>query len=548
MSSPIDETDALRRARHGWRIHLGGSFDRHEDIVRLLDGDSLPGLFSATAQREPERRALTICEQSVSHGALDEQGACIGGWLAQHRIGRGDAVLVSAQNSVAMVQAYLGVLHAGAVAVLANPSLTEPELAHLVVDSGAAAAFASGSALECVDRVRSAYRVPRLIVGLDGGARADAGIAETLQSPKQVGVPRADPSDTAVLAYTSGTTGAAKAVTLSHRNLIASIKAAMLAWRWAPDDLLVHALPLFHQHGLGGVHATLIAGSEAIVHDRFDPEALCATISSQKASVLFGVPAMYERLVTWAAANENRPDLESLRLVVSGSAPLSPALARRARALFGEFPLERYGLTESGLDVSNPFDGPRRPGTVGLPLPGIQLVIAGADGAPVPDGQDGEIVLRGPQVFTGYRARPDANELAFLGDGWFRTGDIGRIDACDGYLSITGRIKELIITGGMNVYPNEIELALELDSAVAEAAVVGVASQRWGEEVVAVVVPTHADGFDADRVLANVRERLSPYKCPKRVVVVRELPRNASGKLLRRELAEVAGGRSAEPG
>jgi malonyl-CoA/methylmalonyl-CoA synthetase len=542
MRSPIGAGGALSRARHAWRIHLGEGFDGHEDVIGLLEGDSLPGLFSATAGREPERRALTIGRQSVSHGELDEHAARVGGWLAQHRIGRGDAVLVSAGNSVALVQAYLGVLRVGAVAVLANPSLTEPELARLVLDSRASAAFTGGSALARVNRVRSEHRVPRLIVGLDDVDGADAAIAETLQCPKPVGLSRVDPSDKAVLAYTSGTTGSAKGVALSHRNLISSIKAAMLAWRWQPEDLLLHALPLFHQHGLGGVHATLIAGSEAIVLERFDPVVLCATIASHKASVLFGVPAMYERLVSWAASSPKRLDLQSLRLVVSGSAPLSPALAHRARALFGEFPLERYGLTESGLDASNPYDGPRRPGTVGLPLPGVQLVIAAADGAPVPDGQDGEIVLRGPQVFSGYSG-PDANDDAFLGDGWFRTGDIGRIDASDGYLSITGRIKELIITGGMNVYPKEIELALELDSAIAEAVVVGVASQRWGEEVVAVVVPTHPDRFDADRVLASVRERLSLYKCPKRVVVVQELPRNASGKLLRREIAEAAGER-----
>ncbi|HET8754371.1 MAG TPA: AMP-binding protein, partial [Solirubrobacteraceae bacterium] len=225
-----------------------------------------------------------------------------------------------------------------------------------------------------------------------------------------------------------------------------------------------------------------------------------------------------------------------------GSAPLSPLLAERIAELAGQVPLERYGTTESGLDVSNPYDGPRRPGTVGLPLPGLELAIVGDDGASVAAGDTGEIVLRGPQVFSGYRGDVHATAAAFYPGGWFRTGDIGRLDPADGYLAITGRAKDLIITGGMNVYPREVELALEQSPDVSRAAVVGVASARWGEEVVAAVVPRPQRTIDADALHGFVRSRLAPYKCPKRFVVLDELPVNAMGKVSAAEVARIVGG------
>jgi malonyl-CoA/methylmalonyl-CoA synthetase len=238
---------------------------------------------------------------------------------------------------------------------------------------------------------------------------------------------------------------------------------------------------------------------------------------------------MYERLVGWDGFAGAA--LDSLRLVVSGSAPLSPAVARRVEAVVDQVPLERYGTTESGLDVSNLDDGPRRPGTVGIPLPGIELRVVDEGGDAVAEGEDGEIVVRGPQVFAGYRGDPSATAAAFFDGGWFRTGDIGRVDPADGWLSITGRAKDLIISGGMNVYPREVELALEEFDAVARAAVVGVPSERWGEAVMAAVVPAPGARLDEEELLAFASERLAPYKRPKHVVAVDELPVNHMGKV-----------------
>jgi len=243
--------------------------------------------------------------------------------------------------------------------------------------------------------------------------------------------------------------------------------------------------------------------------------------------VLFAVPAMYERLDAWDGIGD--ADLSSLRLAVCGSAPLSAALAERVERRLGQTPLERYGSTEAGLDVSNAYDGPRRPGRVGWALPGIELRL---------DGDQDEILVRGPQVFDGYWRRPDATEEALTADGWFRTGDLGAIDPEDGSLEITGRSKELIISGGLNVYPREVEAVLEAHPAVADVAVAGVPSEKWGEEVVAFVVP--AGDLDADALIAHARERLSAYKCPKRVVTLDELPVNRMGKVRRDALAGMA--------
>jgi malonyl-CoA/methylmalonyl-CoA synthetase len=410
-----------------------------------------------------------------------------------------------------LVVAYLGILRVGATAMPCDAALTASELAHLLDDGEPVAAFVAPDVRE---RLAEAGEVGT-VVAMDELAALDG---------DPVG-PEPRPG-AAMLAYTSGTTGAPKGVPLTHANVLASTRGVVKAWRWSADDVLVHALPLSHQHGLSGVHLSLLCGSSAVVFSRFDPGALTGAIREHRATVLFAVPAMYERLHAWDGIGE--ADMSSLRLAVSGSAPLPAALAERVVEWLGQSPLERYGSTEAGLDVSNLYDGPRRPGRVGWALPGIEVRL---------DGEDGEILVRGPQVFDGYWRRPDATAEALSDDGWFRTGDLGRLDDEDASLEITGRSKELIISGGLNVYPREVEAALEDHPAVAQVAVAGVPSERWGEEVVAFVVPT--GDLDGDALIAHCRERLSAYKCPKRVVALDELPVNRMGKVRRDALAEM---------
>jgi malonyl-CoA/methylmalonyl-CoA synthetase len=529
VSARIDTPEVDRLAAEGWRVHLGPE-PSTDDLRRELAKGSLPAAFHATATRNPDRPALSIDGAAATHGEIDGRAAKVAGWLHREGIHRGDPVVVSGANSLGLVAGYLGVLRAGATVVLANPVLTEVELAHLVSDSSAVLALADGGArsrLASIARSDGPLRAAVDLAGLERDAR-DAAPADP---------PAATSDDVALLAYTSGTTGKPKAVPLTHGNLLSSIRAVMLAWRWSEDDVLIHALPLSHQHGLGGVHVALLSGSRAVIHAKFDAAAICDAIRSERGTVLFGVPAVYERLL--AAEGADTAALGELRLLVSGSAPLSPLLAERVADIAGEVPLERYGTTESGLDVSNPYDGPRKPGTVGLPLPGVELALVDDDGAPVGRGDTGEIVLRGPQVFSGYRGQPEATAAAFLPGGWFRTGDLGRLVPSDSYLEISGRAKDLIITGGMNVYPREVELALEQSADVARAAVVGVPSERWGEEVVAAIVPRAERTPDADGLLAFARSRLAPYKCPKRFVVVDELPVNAMGKVVSAEVARL---------
>src|SRR4051812_1777738 len=468
--------------------------------------------FAATAAERGDAAALVVDGAAATHGELDERAARIGGFLHARGVGAGDRVLLCGPTSMALVAAYLGILRVGATAMPCDAALTAAELRHLLEDGEPVAAFVAPDARE---RLAEAGDLATL-VGLD---EVDALDAEPVD-------PEPDPGP-AMLAYTSGTTGAPKGVPLTHANVLASTRGVVQAWRWSADDVLVHALPLSHQHGLSGVHLSLLCGSSAVVFSRFDPAALTGAIREHRATVLFAVPAMYERLHAWDGIGE--ADLSSLRLAVSGSAPLPAALAERVADWLGQPPLERYGSTEAGLDVSNLYDGPRRPGRVGWALPGIELRL---------DGEDGEILVRGPQVFDGYWNRPDATREALTGDGWFRTGDLGRLDDEDGSLEITGRSKELIISGGLNVYPREVEAVLEEHPAVGSVAVAGVPSERWGEEVVAFVV---ADGdLDGDAVIAFARERLSAYKCPKRVVALDELPVNRMGKVRRDALAEMA--------
>jgi malonyl-CoA/methylmalonyl-CoA synthetase len=509
--------------RAAWARHLGEEDVDPTALRERLTAGTLHGCIAATAAERPDAPALAVEGEAVTHGELDARAARVAGWLRERSEARpGSRVLLCGPTSLRLVVAYLAVLRTGATAMPCDAGLSADELAHLLDDGEPVAALVAPDMRERLERAGGAPVVAELTG--DGPAEAPAG-------PPLDAEPEPGP---AMLAYTSGTTGRPKGVPLTHANVLASVRGAMLAWRWSADDVLVHALPLSHQHGLGGLHFTLLAGSRAHIASRFDPAGLCETIARERATVLFAVPAMYERLVAWDGLED--ADLSSLRLAVSGSAPLSPALAERIGRRLGQAPLERYGSTEAGLDVSNLHDGPRRPGRVGWPLPCVELRLDG-------DGDGGEILLRGPQVFGGYWNAPEASAEALTGDGWFRTGDLGRLDPEDASLEITGRSKELIISGGLNVYPREVEVVLEGHPAVGRVAVAGVPSERWGEEVVAFVVPEGGDGLDGDALIAHCRERLSAYKCPKRVVATDELPVDRMGKVRRDALAELAGAR-----
>jgi malonyl-CoA/methylmalonyl-CoA synthetase len=482
--------------------------------VDLLADRSLPGAWARRWADDPGRP--TVFDDATGWlpaAALEERSRVVAGRLAAAGAQRGDRLLLSAQASVDLVVAHVAALRLGLVVVPANTAYRERELAHLVVDAGPRVAV-----VDDPDRAAWVTAAGPTVLVTDPTVPLPGGPDPALDD--------LGPEDPALLAYTSGTTGAPKGALLSHGNLLASAQALRLAWRWTPEDRLVLPLPLFHLHGLGvGLHGTLTAGASVVLRPGFAPDDVADATRTHRATLLFGVPTTWGRL----ARSGRLAELRTLRLAVSGSAPLDPGLHAELAAGLGQAPIERYGMTETVMNVSTPYDGERRAGTVGLPLPHVQVRLA--------EGDD-QIELRGPNVFGGYWHRPDATSASFV-DGWFRTGDIGRFDP-DGYLRIVGRAKDLIISGGFNVYPREVEDVLRTHPAVVDAAVVGVADPEWGELVVAVV--EGAGDAATDRELAALaREQLAPYKRPKRIVFVEALPRNALGKVVKDQLPALLG-------
>ncbi|HVX20245.1 MAG TPA: AMP-binding protein [Acidimicrobiales bacterium] len=541
-----------------WAQHLpaGAVFDPAD----LVAGGSLPRVWAERWAAHPAEPALCFGGDWWTAGDLDRATAAAARRLAALGLRAGDRMVWSTTTSAGAVVACLAALRLGAVVVPANAAYTRRELAHIVADVRPAVAVvdrpeqadwvaAAGTAEPVATVFPSDLAGPPDLAGpgpdgadvavadLDGPGRSPAtgggGAAPVLDRP---GLDRSDPDDPALIVFTSGTTGAPKGAVLSHANLLAGVRSVALAWRWTAADRLVLGLPLFHVHGLCiGLFGTLAVGGSAVVLDRFSADGVLDAAAGQGGTLFFGVPTMYHRLADGGRVKE----LAGLRLCVSGSAPLPASLWGRIHADAGVAVVERYGMTETLLTVSNPYDGDRRPGTVGLPLPGVDVRVDA----------DGALWVRGPSVFDGYWERPDATAGAFDG-GWFRTGDVVEVDA-DGYLAVRGRQSDLIISGGYNVYPAEVEDVLLAHPAVAEVAVAGVPSEEWGESVEAWVVPADhsAPGTLPDvpmaplpealmaplpeALMAYAADHLAPYKRPRRVHLVAALPRNAMGKVQR---------------
>ncbi len=484
---------------------------------------SVVGAFVSHAERAPERTCLFFEGDEWGYGRLLERAEGFAAALGSRGISKGERVALFLGNSPDFLAAYLGTHLAGAVIVPVNTAYTRTELRHIFDDAGVRLCLTDAERLPEVERVRGDLPELETVVGVreDLEEFLDAGGTYERALP--------DGDDLATIAYTSGTTGRSKGAMLLHRNLVANVRAVCEAWRWGSEDRLLLTLPLFHTHGLTvGAHGTFFMGASAELHRRFDADRVYDALLAGETTMFFGVPTMYARLLREARAREERPG--PLRLYVAGSAPLSPGAFAEFEELFGERILERYGMTETGMNLTNPYDGERRPGTVGGPFPGQEARVVGVKSREVMGPEEvGEIEVRGPHVFAGYWRRPDATEESLGADGWFRTGDLGSVSG-DGYYTITGRAKELIISGGYNVYPREVEEVLENCPGVVEVAVVGLPDEEYGEKVAAAVVRDDP-GLEAGMVMDFCRQDLAGFKRPREVVFVDGLPRNALGKV-----------------
>ena len=443
---------------------------------------------------------------------------------------RGDRVAVQVDKSPACLFLYLGCLRAGLVYLPLNTAYQRSELAYFLEDAQPAVVVCRPGS---VDLMRELSAGHAQVLTLDENGQGSLASAAAALLPEFETVDCGS-DDIAVILYTSGTTGRSKGAMVTHRNLSSNARALVDCWGFSDRDVLLHALPVFHIHGLFVAnHCALLSGAKLLWHRKFDPALVMRDLA--RATVMMGVPTFYTRLL--AQPKFDREACRNMRLFISGSAPLLIETFKEFQARSGQTILERYGMSEAGMICSNPLDAERRGGSVGFPLPGVAVRVSDEHDRPLPRGDVGGIQINGENVFAGYWRMPEKTREEITADGFFRTGDVGTIDS-DGYVCIVGRAKDLIISGGYNVYPKEIELALDALPGVAESAVIGIPHPDFGEAVAAVVVARKNAKPDPADLIAELKRNFANYKVPKRVYLVEELPRNAMGKVQKALLRE----------
>ena len=515
---------------------------RASGIIRLSDqvktrpmtNANLYALLEANFPANRSAACLETPDGAVwSYADVEAESARYANLMAARGVAPGDRVAVQVEKSPHALILYLACLRAGAVYLPLNPAYPERELDYFLGDSEPRMAVARPESLTALATLckRHGAGEPLTLGTHDDGTLVEASRA----MPDRFDTVERRPGDLAALLYTSGTTGQPKGAMLTHANLFSNAQVLHEAWGFREGDVLLHMLPIFHTHGLFvACHTALLNGSPIIFCPRFDAAEACRLLP--RATVFMGVPTFYVRLLREAGFGKKQ--CANVRLFVSGSAPLLEQTFEEFRDRTGHTILERYGMTECGMSTSNPLDSERRAGTVGLPLPGVDLRVAGDDGAPAGSGEVGEIEFKGPNVFSGYWRMPEKTAEEFTADGYFRSGDLGRIGE-DGYIAIVGRGKDLVISGGFNVYPKEVELLIDKLDGVMESAVVGLPHPDFGEQVTAVVVRESGTTEPGQQSVIDVlKTDLAGYKVPKQVFFVSELPRNSMGKVQKSVLRE----------
>jgi long-chain acyl-CoA synthetase len=490
---------------------------------------SLTSLLDDAAADQSDRTAIRLDDLTVSYRQLSVAARKVAGLLRAAGVAPGDRVGLMLPNIPAFPVAFYGALAAGAVVVPMNPLLKAREVGYYLGDSGARVMFAWRDAAG--EAAKGATDAGAQVIGVDD---ADLSAVLAAAEPTSDGAAASDDDD-AVILYTSGTTGQPKGAQLTHGGLIRNARlTAQTLLNNEPDDVMMGCLPLFHVFGLTcGLNATVAAGGTLTLLPRFDAGKALEIIQRDAVTIFEGVPTMYAAMLHHQSAGQSQTD--SLRLCVSGGAAMPVEVLRAFEEKFGCMILEGYGLSETSPVASfNHPDKPRKPGSVGTPVEGVQMRLVGDDGRDVPAGEAGEIAIRGHNVMKGYWGKPEATATA-IPDGWFRTGDIGRVDA-DGYYYIVDRKKEMIIRGGYNVYPREIEEVLHEHPAVAEVAVIGMPHPELGEEVGAAVALKPGASATPEELRQYVKDRVAAYKYPRKVWLVPVLPKGPTGKILRREV------------
>jgi len=500
-----------------------------------MNTDTIRGLlFNSTATLKT-KPAITFLrdgrvETVLSYAELDRGADRMRCLFQSMGIGKSDRVILFLQKSLVFVIAHLALQKIGAVSVPLNPEFKRSEMEYLIQDTQPRAILLDAGTEALVQEIDSTLTTLTIDTrkpyqNIDIFKNAPDNYSETTVGPE----------DPALIIYTSGTTGKPKGAVLTQKNLANDAGAVIDIWGINPADVFCHALPLFHVHGLCfALHTALIAGAHVIMMDQFVPEKVIETLSQQGApyqcSVFMAVPAMYGRLM--ACIGDKKIDFGHLRLLTSGSAPLLSKDFRRIQQTFGKEPVEREGMSETGMNFSNPLLGEKKPGAIGLPLPSLEAkIVDPKTGLDVSPGQTGEIWLKGPSIFCGYWKKEKETADTFE-QGWFKTGDLGNVDA-DGYYYLTDRIKDIIISGGENISPKEIEKVINSLDEVLESSVIGIQDEKWREKVVAAVVKKPGSALSGDRIKETCKKHLHNWKCPKQFIFLEKIPRNTMGKALK---------------
>ena len=494
--------------------------------------------FTENVRRYPDKVALEFIDpplQRINYVELDEMVNRTAAYMQSLGLQPGDRVALQLSKCLEFILLHLAAVRLGAITLPLNLAYPADELKYFLEDSGAKLFFALESSKVKIESILADLPDLEKCIYLDADQPEKFQLLITNYSSQFSDSPISNPSQTAVIIYTSGTTGRPKGAEITHGNLISNLQSLHDAWGWQPDDVLLHVLPIFHVHGLFvALHSALHAGATTMLMREFNAQKTLDMLAGGECTVFMAVPTIHKRLLD--VPNAEKYDLSRVRLITSGSDRLPDEVFTGFQKTFGYTLLERYGMTETGMNCSNPLNGERRIGSVGLPLPGVEVGIVHSEtGEVLPDGEIGDVQLRGSNVFKGYWRQPEKTIESFTADGWFKTGDLGFREQ-DGYLSLCGRSKDLIISGGLNIYPPEVERVLADHPAVASCAVIGCRDPEWGERVTAVVVLHRMESVTGEELIRFCRERLAPYKTPKSIVFKNDLPRNAMGKVQKGEL------------